>query len=163
MDGLSAGASIIAVLSLAMQLGGSAQTLVKFLETIADAPEDIKRLRDLINDVFAIATGVRNLLEGQRRLHGDCLPVEDTIHTTLLRCQEQLNRIRKLLNKVEDVDAGRTLLSRSWARFRFALKKDDVAELEGHLGRALERTEPDTVPVLDVGEFEPPPSDNRVC
>lgn len=34
MDGLSAGASVIAVVSLAAQIGAGAHTLIKFLETV---------------------------------------------------------------------------------------------------------------------------------
>jgi len=140
MDGLSAGASVIAVISLVVQLGGAAHDLVKFLETMSDAPSEIKRLRDLLGMVFAVSTGVRNVLEGQRRLHGDCVPIEEAIHTALLDCQRTILQIQDLVNKVDTGKAGsgRHMVSRSWARLRMTLKKDEVAELETKLGQALQ-------------------------
>jgi len=138
MDGLSAGASVLAVLSLAIQMGDSAHTLVRFLETIADAPAEVKRLRDLIDLVFAIATGVRSQLQSHQRFYSGSLTGEGTICTALLACQGQLDQIQTLLSKVEDVESGRTLVSRSWARFRLALKKDDIADFEERLGRSLQ-------------------------
>src|SRR3569833_796277 len=137
MVGLSAGASVLAVLSLAIQMGDSAHTLVRYLETIADAPAEVKRLRDLIVLVCAIASGVRSHLQSHQRFYSGSLTGEGTICTALLACQGQLDQIQTLLSKVEDVASGRTLVSRSWARFLLALKKVDIADFEERLGRSL--------------------------
>lgn len=102
-------------------------------------PKEVKRLSDLLSQVHALAAGVRNALEGQRRLYGDSIPVEDTICESLKSCQRKLSRIKEVLNKVDDVGSGRTLISRSWARLKLSLKKEDIAEFDRQLDQAIQR------------------------
>jgi hypothetical protein len=138
MDGISAGASIIGVISLAMQLSSAAWTVARLLDTITDAPSEVVRLKDLLDLVHVTSIGVRNALQCQRRLHGDTIPGTEHIRNALAVCQRKLALIQSVLNRVENVERGRTLVSRSWARFRLAVKKDEIAVLERQLGQALD-------------------------
>jgi hypothetical protein len=104
MDGLSTGASVIAVVSLAAQLGAGAHTLIKFLETVSDAPAEIQRLENLLDQIYAIATCVRNALEHQRRLHGNEHILADDIHTSLLNCHKKVQRIERLVDRFKETD-----------------------------------------------------------
>ncbi len=137
MDGLSAAASVAGVLSLAIQLAQSAHSLIDFLNTFTDAPNEVVRLRDLLRLVHVASVGVRNAVECQRRLYSDVLPGTADIYEALAVCQGKLVAIRGRLDRVEHVERGRTLVSRSWARFRLALEKDYILELERQLNYAL--------------------------
>ncbi|KAH8884385.1 hypothetical protein GQ53DRAFT_880155 [Thozetella sp. PMI_491] len=137
MDGLSAAASVAGVISLAMQLGQAARSLIAFLDTIADAPKEIARLKDLLLQIAAICSGVRSALEYQSRLHSYAVPGADDIYDALLVCQRKLVAIQEVLDQVEDVRAGRTLVTRNWAKFKLAVKKDGLLELERQLSQAL--------------------------
>jgi hypothetical protein len=138
MDGLSAATGIAGVISLAIQLGQTAITLVKFFDTISDAPNEVIRLRDLLRLIYATSSGVRNALECQRRLHGGTVAGAEDICDALTVCQRKLALIQDLLDKTENVQCGRTLVSRSWAKFRLAGKKDTISEFERQLGQGLD-------------------------
>jgi hypothetical protein len=140
-DGLSAAASVLAVISLAMQLGGAARDLVSFLDTISDAPKEVTRLRDLLNLIYASSAGIRNALEHQQRLQADphqLIPGAENVRDALLDCQSKLRLISELLDKVGDARRGQALIRRSWPRFRLAMKKEDVLEFERQLGLSLQ-------------------------
>ncbi|KAH8888106.1 hypothetical protein GQ53DRAFT_826667 [Thozetella sp. PMI_491] len=137
MDGLSAAASVAGVLSLAIQLAQSTRSLIDFLNTFTDAPNEVIRLRDLLQLIHAMSVGVQNAVECQRRLYNGVVPGAADIHKALGVCQGRLVVIRDRLNRIENVERGRTLVSRSWARFRFALEKDCILDLERKLNQAL--------------------------
>lgn len=138
MDGLSAGASVLAVISLAAQVGAGAHTLIKFLQTVSDAPTEVQRLEGLPDQIYAIATCVRNALEHQRKLHGDKHILADDIHASLLNCQKKVQRIERVVDRFKETENGRNVVSRRWASFKLALKKENVLELERQLGQAVQ-------------------------
>lgn len=136
MEGLGAGASVLAVISLAAQLGAGAHTLIKFLQTVSDAPTEIHRLESLLDQIYAMATCVRIALENQRKLHGDKHILADNIQTSLLNCQKKVQRIERIVDRFKATENGRSVVSRKWASFKLALKKGDVLELERQLDQA---------------------------
>lgn len=137
MDGISAVASVAGVVSLAMQISSATHTLVKFLGTISDAPKEVVRLKDMLNLVHIASVGVKKALEYQARLHGDNIEGIQSIHDVLEVCQKKLSLIQSVLDRVENIERGRNLVSRSWARFRLAVKKEDIVDFEKQLGHAL--------------------------
>ncbi|KAL8419075.1 hypothetical protein RB594_002324 [Gaeumannomyces avenae] len=139
MEALGAAASVIGVISLAIQLCGGARQLVEFLGTIDDAPGEVIRLRDLISLVHSIAAGVRNMLEHQRQLLGDSTFGLETIHDALRACQQRIENIRSAIEKT-GVILGQesSLVKRNWCRFKLAIKKDAIESLERQLGHALQ-------------------------
>lgn len=84
MDELSTGASVIAVISLAAQLGAGAHTVTTFFSTVSDATAAIQRLESLLDQIYAITTCVRNALDYQRKLHGEEHILADDSHISLL-------------------------------------------------------------------------------
>lgn len=100
---------MIAVISLA------AHTLIKFLNTVSDAPAEIQRLGSLLDQIYAIATCVHNALEFQRKLHGDEHILADDIQTSLLHSQQQFQRIEHLVDQFRATEKGRSVASRKWA------------------------------------------------
>ncbi|KAJ2990096.1 hypothetical protein NUW58_g3127 [Xylaria curta] len=135
MDGLSVAASIASILSSSIRLAQVSQDLVEFLDKIRDAPNEIIRLKDQIRLIFALSSGVRNNLEYQKRLQDRAVVGQEHIYEALMACQKSLYRIQTLLEKAENVHTGRTLVSRSWAKFKLAVKKEHITELETQLIR----------------------------
>lgn len=66
MDGLSAAASGIAVVSLSLQLVGSVREIHCFLHSISEAPEEVKRLLDLLEQLELILRQAGMLVRTQR-------------------------------------------------------------------------------------------------
>ncbi|CEJ55528.1 hypothetical protein PMG11_01780 [Penicillium brasilianum] len=137
MEVLGAGASVLAVISLAAQLGAGAHTLIKFLQTVSDAPTEIQRLESLLDQIYAIATGVPKALECERKLHGDKHILADNIHTSLLNCHKKVQGIERIVDRFKETENGRSVVSRKWASFKMAIKKEEVLELERQLGQAV--------------------------
>lgn len=54
MEGLGAAASVVAVASIAIQIGDSALKLKKFVDSIKDAPEELKLLIGETNTLICL-------------------------------------------------------------------------------------------------------------
>ena len=137
MDGLSAGAGVLAVISLALQVGKAAQELVQFFNTISDAPNEVTRLKEQTSRIYCISTGLTNALEHQRKLHGGAIPGTDSIREALISCLGRLGSVQAVLKKIDGSKYGRKTVARYWAQFKLAVKKDDVLEFERQLGLDL--------------------------
>lgn len=68
MDGLSAAASGIAVVSLAIQVADSVQKLHGFLKSIRDAPDEVYRLSSMLIQLKGIVDEVKAIAEKQEKL-----------------------------------------------------------------------------------------------
>ena len=137
MDGLSGGASIIAVISRAVQLGEAACKLAQFFATVEDAPNEIVRLRGMLSLVQAASMGAKTAIECQRRSHNDDIPGVEHIHNALSVCRAEVFMIETFLDRIGDVQSGTNRASRVVARLRLATKKDDIREHERQLGHTL--------------------------
>jgi hypothetical protein len=70
IDSLSGVVSIFAVISLAIQLGESAIDIKRFLDTIANAPPEVARQKNVVLQLQYIAESIKLFLEKQRELFG---------------------------------------------------------------------------------------------
>lgn len=138
MDGISGAASVIAVISLAVQLGSGAHDLYTFLGTISDAPSELRRLKTHLSHIRAITFLAQDALENQRRLHGDSVPVANVVLMSLEGCEDQVQHIWDVVKNADGVGRGSRITSRTWARFKFALRKDKIADFERQLGGSLQ-------------------------
>ena len=137
MDGLSAGAGVLAVISLTIQVGKAAQDLVHFFNTITDAPSEVTRLKDQVNRVYTISTAATNALERQRALHGDDVPSAEGIRDTLSGCLRKLHLVEEVIRMVDGAKYGRKAVAWYWSQLRTAIKKQDLVEFERQLGLDL--------------------------
>ena len=62
----------------------------------------------------------------------------DDIHTSLLNCWKKVQRIEGVVDRFKESENGRSVVSRKWASFKLAFKKEDVLELERQLGQAIQ-------------------------
>ncbi|KAF8863947.1 hypothetical protein BDZ45DRAFT_72684 [Acephala macrosclerotiorum] len=138
MDGLSAAASGIAVVSLAIQLVDSIRGIQRFLRSIADAPEELSRLIELLEQLELILEGVGKLVENQRTQQGRLdIDVSPSILKAVQTCQKTLTKLEGLIAKVKQASEAQNRAARSFGRFRLACKKEDVEEFEVQLHRAV--------------------------
>lgn len=138
MDGLSAAASIVGVISLAMQLSQATRKLITFLDTVKEAPHEINRLKELLQLVYSMAIGVVNALEYQRKRLGDLAPGYNHLHDVLAVCLRRISSIQDITGKSHISQTQGNLSLKSWARLRLSLKGDEILELERQLGLSLQ-------------------------
>ncbi|KAF0324824.1 hypothetical protein GQ607_007995, partial [Colletotrichum asianum] len=122
MDGLSVAASIVRVISLAMQLSQATRKLIAFLDTVKEEPHEINRLKEVLKLVYSMAIGVANALEYQRKRLGDLAPGYNHLHDVLAVCLRRISSIQDI--------TGKSHTSQT--------QGDEILELERQLGLALQ-------------------------
>jgi hypothetical protein len=138
MDGLSAGASIIAVVSLAIQLLDTVREVRGFLRNVSDAPKELARLIDLLEQLELIVENIKMLMERQRQHNAD---VDEgicaSVHKALKTCETKVAILDELVKKAKTTSEGRNKVVRSWGSLKLANKKKDIEEFETQLQHAL--------------------------
>lgn len=138
MDGLSVAASIVGVISLAMQLSQATRKLIAFLDTVKEAPHEINCLKELLKLVYSMAIGVVNALEYQRKRLGDLAPGYNHLHDVLAVCLRRISSIQDMTGKSHISQTQGKSSLKIWARLRLSLKGDEILELERQLGLSLQ-------------------------
>jgi len=137
MDPFSAAATVVGVVGVAMQVAQAASTLITFLDTIIDAPESVVRIKSLLKAIQLGSVRIRKVLKRQHALYGDDGTAEEEICDALSQCQKKVVKMQTVLNKFGDFQTENSKVSRSWARLKVALKKDDMVEIERQLTQDL--------------------------
>ena len=129
MDGVS---SAFAVVSLAIQLVETGEKISKFLSSVQDAPSDVTKLAQTLNQLNSTLKQVSFLLEQQYlvlRLPGS--PV--FITNALGNCEKRIKTLEDVIQKAKLSMDHRDRVRRSWAAMRFVSKKEDVQEMQSQL------------------------------
>ncbi|KAE9365956.1 hypothetical protein N431DRAFT_385949 [Stipitochalara longipes BDJ] len=124
MDGLSAAASGIAVVSLAIQLVDSVREIRRFLRDVSEAPKELKRLIDLLEQLELILENIAALVDRQKQ---GAAQTDIDLSGSILRAMETCESKLKML---EDV-------TRTFGSFRLACKKRDIEDFERQLHDAI--------------------------
>ena len=138
MDGLSAAASGIAVVSLALQLVGSVREIHRFLHSRSDAPEELKRLLDLLEQLEFILEQVGKLVQtqrGNRRLEES--GVLKSVIRAISTCESKLAMLEGVVEATKRVSADSSRARRTLASIKLACKKNDIREMEQKLNEAV--------------------------
>ncbi|KAI1209711.1 ankyrin, partial [Annulohypoxylon truncatum] len=115
----------------------SAYNIKQFLDTIHNAPTEIIRLRGVISQLQLIAESIKAVLERQKQSQCRNSHICNNIYHELKTCQSKLNLIEDVLQIAKKVENGQNTLSRSWAQFRLACRKEKIEEFEKQLERAI--------------------------
>lgn len=137
MDVISGVASVFAVVSLAIQLAQSTQDVSRFLRSITDAPKEVDRLISLLEQLQLILDGVQALNTKQMEQDGVPDLRLSAIFTALQKCRNNLEPLESLLKKAKDRLKNSSKLARTWASFKFTLKKKDVEDFQNRLQQAM--------------------------
>jgi hypothetical protein len=128
----------VPVISLAAQLGAGAHTLIKFLNTVSDAPAEIQRLESLLDQNTRSQHVSGMALNTSASSTPMIMVLADDIQTSLRRCQKKVQGIKHIVDRFKGTENGRRVVSRKWASFKLALKEEDVLGLERQLGLAIQ-------------------------
>ena len=132
MDGVS---GAFAVVSLAIQLVDSVQEARTFLKDVRNAPNELVRLDETLDQLSSVLQYVRTLLEEQ--ILALRLPGTPTfILGALENCARKMGPLKSLVDEARVSTGQRRSLQRAWGSTRFAAKKKDLRQLERQLSDA---------------------------
>ncbi|PMD52809.1 uncharacterized protein K444DRAFT_192059 [Hyaloscypha bicolor E] len=99
MDGLSAAASGIAVVSLAIQLVDSVRQIQRFLHNVSEAPKELQRLINLLEQLELILENIGELIDRQRRQSADeDVAVSETILRAMKTCENTIKGLAGIVD-----------------------------------------------------------------
>ena len=129
MDGVS---SAFAVVSLAIQLVETGEKISKFLTSVQDAPSEVGKLGQAVDQLNGTLKQVSYLLEQQYlvlRLPGS--PV--FITNALENCEKRIKALEIVIQKAKTAMEHKSRVHKSWAAMKFVLKKEDIWEMQSQL------------------------------
>lgn len=122
MDGLSAAASGMAVVSLALQLGESIKQLYDFWGSVKDAPEDI---RAITTDLGLLSSVLAEMASEEQHSGPD-----PTLTAVQQACRDKVRKIAKLTDEMEPGFASKSPRIRKWSAFKAVLKGEKIQKLQ---------------------------------
>jgi len=138
MDGFSAAASGIAVVSLAIQLVDSVREIRRFLRDVSEAPKELRRLIDLLEQLEHILENVGALVERQQQGAAQTdLDLSDSILRAMRTCESKLKMLEDVVEAARKSGNATNKASRKFSDFRLACKKRDIEEFERQLHDAI--------------------------
>ncbi len=132
MDGVSSAASVITVVTLAIQLGQTVQKINSFLRNVEEAPKEVVRLIETLDQLHGTLDHVRELLEQQflvLRLPGSPL----FITRALENCEKHISELTSISNDTSRSFGHQQKVRRTWASMRFVVKKQDLKDIRCRL------------------------------
>ena len=132
MDGLSGAASAIAIVSLAVQLVDTVQEIGKFLKNVQDAPKEVLRLLETLEQLQGTLDHVRQLIDHQflvLRLPGS--PV--FIVKAMVNCEKQIKALETVVWKARRSLEHEHFLRRTWSSMKTVAKKQDIEDIQCRL------------------------------
>lgn len=130
MDPISGVASVVAIISLAVQLGECAIKAKGFLDAISYSSSEVLRLRRIVDQSHLIADSVRKVLETDRQQRKGSQQYSESVYTSLAMCLDIVGHIESITSKAKKVHQEKRPLSRAWAQFRMACKQGYIETLE---------------------------------
>lgn len=127
MEGLSAAASGIAVISAAIQLAESFKKLCKFCKSIKEAPEDI---RAISVDLELLSSVLVQIAYETQHVEPDA-----TLIAALNGCCVKVTTLTTLLNEIEPGFASPSSRVRKWTAFKAVLKHGELMIFQESLER----------------------------
>ncbi|RYO89784.1 hypothetical protein DL766_002629 [Monosporascus sp. MC13-8B] len=137
MEPISGVASIIAIFSLAIQLGECAIRTKRFLDAVSGSSAEFLRLKQLLDQSYVIADSVRGVLERGRYAHSGERQVSDCVHASLAACLSIASRIEGILTKAMKTRDGTSAISRVRAQIRLAIRRGEIEDLESQFRGAV--------------------------
>ena len=129
MDGVS---SAFAVVSFAIQLVETGEKISNFLANVQDAPSEISKLGQSVDQLNGALKQVSYLLEQQflvLRLPGSPIFITNALED----CEKRLKTLETVIQKVKTAMGHKSRVHKSWAAIKFVLKKEDIWEMQSQL------------------------------
>ena len=132
MEPLSSTASVIAVVSIAIQLADSTKQLCAFWSSIKEAPDEVQTIATEVKILSSIFSEMA--LEAQR------VPPDETLCRVLKACADISEKLRVLTNDLEPGFASKSLTARKWTAFRAVWKSGKCTKIQDALERLKSTT-----------------------
>ena len=137
MDGLSAAASGIAVVSLALQLVDSVRQIQRFLRNVSEAPKELRRLIDLLEQLELILESIGDLTNKQQQSGDQDVAVSNSVLRAMKMCENTVKELASMVDGArKDVEA-KSRKTKMVACFRWECKRRDVEEFERRIQEAV--------------------------
>ncbi|KAH8768731.1 hypothetical protein F5882DRAFT_509214 [Hyaloscypha sp. PMI_1271] len=138
MDGLSAAASGIAVVSLAIQLVDSVRQIQRFLRNISEAPKELRRLINLLEQLELILESIGELIDRQQRQSAnEDVAVSDTVLRAMKTCENTVKGLAGIVDVARKSAEAKNKATKTLGSLRLSCKKKDIEEFERQLHEAV--------------------------
>ncbi|RYP73012.1 hypothetical protein DL771_003880 [Monosporascus sp. 5C6A] len=137
MEPISGVASVIAIFSLAIQLGDCVIRAKGFLKAVSGSSAEFSRLKRLLDHSHVIADNVRGVLERGKQAHSGEQQVSACVYASLETCLSIASRIEGILTKAMKTHGGTSALPRVRAQIRLACKRGEIEHLESQFHGAV--------------------------
>jgi len=129
MDGVSA---VFAVVSLGVQLVGTIREVIEFLRSVHNAPDEITRLVQVLDQLRGTLEHVKDLVQQQSLILG--LPGSFvSIASALRNIEKRIIKLEKLVNQLKRYVDRNYSFQKAWATLKTVFKKEEIVELRGQL------------------------------
>jgi hypothetical protein len=134
MDGA---ASIIAVISLTLQLVQTVDTIQTFARDVKGASKELERLIELLERLSALLQDVRDVMERQTSLRDFPLP-SNTIFACLKSCEKSLGLLEDEVTKHEKAQGSSPSAMKRWKDdVKLAFRAKDIVAFEARIQRDI--------------------------
>jgi hypothetical protein len=146
MDGISGASSVLAVVSLAIQLAESAKKLYDFWKSVDEAPASIQRI---VADLKLVSSVLTEIAQHEQR-YGQDGSIVDVLAScmysprriivfekTFAKCfcpgMQEIRMMNTMTAKLQHGLQSRTLHKRKWSAIKAVLKEDEIAKFQFRL------------------------------
>lgn len=129
MDGIS---SAFAVVSLAIQLVETGEKISRFLTSMQDAPSEVTKLGQILDQLNSTLKQVSYLLEQQYlvlRLPGSSVFITNALEN----CERRIKTLEDVIHKAKRAMGHPNRVHRSWAAMKIVPKKEIIREMQVQL------------------------------
>ena len=129
MDGVS---GALAVVSLAIQLGGTVNQIRKFLRNVQNAPVELSRLVNQLDQLHSNLDQARCLVNQQTSVLGNLGSVI-SIANAVENSNDLIKPLEGLMGELQKSALQRKGLQKTWSSMKVVRKKEDITQLETQL------------------------------
>ncbi len=129
MDGASA---VFAVVSLGVQLAAVVRQANAFLRSVHNAPDELIRLIEVLDQLYAMLEHVRSLID-QQALTPSLPGAIISVASALQNCEKRIKKLESLVNRLKGSVDSQRRVKRVYAAFKSVLKKEEITELRSQL------------------------------
>ena len=133
MDGVSSAAAVV---SLAIQLAGTVQTIRQFLHNVETAPKELSVIVDLLDQLHQNLSHVENLIQLETSLEN--APASYAALTSaLVGCVKRIKTLEEFINTLRARLVRQHRLQKAWGALKVVSQKEHIQILQLQLRDAL--------------------------
>ncbi|KAE8446656.1 hypothetical protein EG329_011699 [Mollisiaceae sp. DMI_Dod_QoI] len=125
MDGLSGAASVIAVVSFAIQLAESTKKLYDFWKSVDDAPDSV---REIVADLKLLSTTLTEIAIHEQK-YGNNGSITDILESST----EQVQTMLRMITKLEHGLQSKSIRKRKWSAIKAVFGEEKIAKFQQRL------------------------------